>query len=285
MKIPLEHYPGMNPFVLDWLAGKPEATKFLKRWGAGVLTRARSAHVSPDLLSALDTSNRRWGLFVKNQLQQWAAGETVTLVAGQQVGFAGGPLYTLAKIASLLKMKREIESSGRSATVFFWLATEDHDFEEVARLALGEARGWLEAGVLSDTAEICGCNGVCKGKITKAITDGGLGTLHQRLHALRAGGQPPMVDLVHVGDVDMEEGGDGEPLASRVADHDDRRADAHLRVHDGAAGTVVAPELLGVEDALHERDRLVGAVDDEVGRDFRIAFGFPPHAGHSSSKR
>jgi nitrite reductase (NADH) large subunit len=32
---------------------------------------------------------------------------------------------------------------------------------------------------LPDEAEICGCNGVCKGKITKAITEGGLNTLDE----------------------------------------------------------------------------------------------------------
>ncbi|HEU5161908.1 MAG TPA: bacillithiol biosynthesis BshC, partial [Thermoanaerobaculia bacterium] len=57
-----------------------------------------------------------------------------TIVAGQQVGFAGGPLYTLAKIASLLKMKRELESAGKPVTAFFWLATEDHDYAEIASL-------------------------------------------------------------------------------------------------------------------------------------------------------
>ena len=81
-------------------------------------------------------SNRRWGLSVEPQVKAWASGSAVTLVAGQQVGFAGGPLYTLAKIASLVKMKRELERAGRPATVFFWLATEDHDFDEVAQLAV-----------------------------------------------------------------------------------------------------------------------------------------------------
>jgi uncharacterized protein YllA (UPF0747 family) len=70
---------------------------------------------------------------VRDDVERWAAGG-VTLIAGQQVGFAGGPLYTLAKIASLVKMKRELEAKGTPATVFFWLATEDHDFDEVATL-------------------------------------------------------------------------------------------------------------------------------------------------------
>ncbi|HUP44520.1 MAG TPA: bacillithiol biosynthesis BshC [Thermoanaerobaculia bacterium] len=133
MRLSLTHYPGINRFVLDWLAGSPSATSFLPRSAAAERgDRSRRA----GLVAALDASNRRWGLFVKDQLQRWAAGETVTLVAGQQVGFAGGPLYTLSKIASLLRMKREIEAAGRQATLFFWLATEDHDFEEVAQLSL-----------------------------------------------------------------------------------------------------------------------------------------------------
>ncbi|HSP33723.1 MAG TPA: bacillithiol biosynthesis BshC, partial [Thermoanaerobaculia bacterium] len=86
------------------------------------------------LADALEKSNRRWGIFAKDALDRWVRGETTTIIAGQQVGFAGGPLYTLSKIATLLRMKRDFERDGKPATVFFWLATEDHDFDEVAQL-------------------------------------------------------------------------------------------------------------------------------------------------------
>src|SRR5205823_7278142 len=119
----------MNRFVLDWLSGD---TRFLAR---GDVPR-RSRNISDDLINALDRSNRRWGSFVSDELRSWARGETITLIAGQQVGFAGGPLYTLAKLASLIRMKRDLEADGKRATIFFWLATEDHDFEEVATLRL-----------------------------------------------------------------------------------------------------------------------------------------------------
>src|SRR5688500_8041004 len=134
LRVPLEHYPGLNPFVRDWLRHDPKATVLLPR--GAQLSGGRSRAGTAGLVAALDASNRRWGLFVKDQLQRWAAGETVTLVAGQQVGFAGGPLYTIAKIASLVKMKRDLESAGKKVAVFFWLATEDHDFEEVAQLSV-----------------------------------------------------------------------------------------------------------------------------------------------------
>ena len=130
LRVPLQHYPGMNRFVLDWLGGDQ---RFLKR---KVHDRRRPSPPSADLVAALRRSNRQWGLFVERDLDAWASGQTVTLIAGQQVGFAGGPFYTLAKIATLLKMKREIEARGTPVTAFFWLATEDHDFDEVAQVSV-----------------------------------------------------------------------------------------------------------------------------------------------------
>src|SRR5687768_14032531 len=112
MRVPLTHYPGMNRFVLDWLNGDE---RFLPRQESPRRTRT----IAPELVTALDRSNRHWGIFAKEQLQRWGAGETYTIVAGQQVGFAGGPLYTLAKLASLLKMKRTLEAQGTPVTVFF----------------------------------------------------------------------------------------------------------------------------------------------------------------------
>lgn len=134
IRLPLSHYPGMNRLVLDWLAGGiPELRRFDASKGAR--REAPGAGSAPALLDALVASNRRWGSFIsRNDLRAWADGETVTLVAGQQVGFAGGPLYTLAKIASLLKIKRQLAREGRRVTIFFWLATEDHDYDEVATL-------------------------------------------------------------------------------------------------------------------------------------------------------
>lgn len=136
MRVPLTRYPGMNRFVLDWLGGDE---RFLRR--ASYVRSPRRAGNRDALANALDASNRHWGIFAKEQLQRWASGETFTLIAGQQVGFAGGPLYTLAKLASLVKMKRELEAKGTPVTAFFWLATEDHDFDEIATLNIPAKAG------------------------------------------------------------------------------------------------------------------------------------------------
>src|SRR5438552_3942425 len=125
----------MNRFVLDWLAGD---SRFLPRARPfSPLPRGEGGQRPGEgLISALDRSNRRWGSFVSDELRRWARGETITLIAGQQVGFAGGPLYTLAKIASLIRLKRDLEKDGTPVTIFFWLATEDHDYEEAATLSV-----------------------------------------------------------------------------------------------------------------------------------------------------
>jgi bacillithiol synthase len=125
MRLPLDRYPGMNRFVLDWMNGDE---RFLPR-GTPAAGRPSRRRPAGDLVDALKRSNRHWGVFP--DLEPWSRGETFTIVAGQQVGFAGGPLYTLAKLASLVKLKRNL---GKPATLFFWLATEDHDYDEVATL-------------------------------------------------------------------------------------------------------------------------------------------------------
>ncbi|HEX8255221.1 MAG TPA: bacillithiol biosynthesis BshC [Thermoanaerobaculia bacterium] len=147
MRAPLTQYPGMNKFVLDWLAGDET---FLPRASASTGGRfgrrpETSTNASRETLAnALDASNRHWGIFAKESLQRWAAGDTVTIIAGQQVGFAGGPLYTLAKLASVVKMKRTLEAEGTPVTAFFWLATEDHDFDEIATLNVPAKNGQLD---------------------------------------------------------------------------------------------------------------------------------------------
>lgn len=133
MKAPLAQYPGMNRFVLDWLTGDERFLPRAQHWSDGLSGRPGVKRPA-ELAAALDASNQQWGIFAGDAIARWANGETRTIVAGQQVGFAGGPLYTLAKIASIVRMKRDLERQGTPATALFWLATEDHDFDEVATL-------------------------------------------------------------------------------------------------------------------------------------------------------
>ncbi|RCK76697.1 MAG: hypothetical protein IGBAC_1059 [Ignavibacteriae bacterium] len=63
---------------------------------------------------------------------------TFAVVTGQQVGILGGPLYTFYKIISLIKLVEQlnIKFQGYNFIPFFWLESEDHDFEEVNKVTI-----------------------------------------------------------------------------------------------------------------------------------------------------
>ena len=57
--------------------------------------------------------------------------DTVAVVTGQQVGLFSGPAYTIFKAVTAVNLARWLDEQGIPAVPVFWLATEDHDFEEV----------------------------------------------------------------------------------------------------------------------------------------------------------
>src|SRR5579864_5438894 len=64
-------------------------------------------------------------------LRKLAEPGTVAIVTGQQVGLFSGPAYTIYKAITAARVAREMTDRGIPAVPIFWLATEDHDFDEV----------------------------------------------------------------------------------------------------------------------------------------------------------
>ena len=139
-RLPIRQYPGISQFALDLVEGKGTAGRFVHAAQLASLT-PRSRQVDSELVAVLRRANAGWGNDVGSALDRWSREATVTIVAGQQVGFAGGPLYTLVKLASMVALRRELAERGIASTLFFWMATEDHDFEEVATIVLTDGAG------------------------------------------------------------------------------------------------------------------------------------------------
>lgn len=58
---------------------------------------------------------------------------TRVVVTGQQTGLFGGPLLALVKAAAVARWAAALEAAdGQPTEAVFWMATEDHDFAEVA---------------------------------------------------------------------------------------------------------------------------------------------------------
>lgn len=58
---------------------------------------------------------------------------TVTVVTGQQAGLFGGPLFTLLKALTSIKLARRLSDEHNTTVVpLFWIDAEDHDLDEIA---------------------------------------------------------------------------------------------------------------------------------------------------------
>lgn len=57
--------------------------------------------------------------------------DCVAVVTGQQVGLFGGPLYTVYKALTAIRLSRELENRNIKSVPVFWMETEDHDLAEV----------------------------------------------------------------------------------------------------------------------------------------------------------
>jgi bacillithiol biosynthesis cysteine-adding enzyme BshC len=68
------------------------------------------------------------------------ANGAVAVLSGQQVGLFGGPAYAFYKALSAIQIARELTESGVDAVPIFWMATEDHDLDEVRHVS------WFHAG-------------------------------------------------------------------------------------------------------------------------------------------
>ena len=55
----------------------------------------------------------------------------IAVVSGQQVGLFGGPAYSVYKALTAVQIAAELTSEGIDAVPIFWMATEDHDLDEV----------------------------------------------------------------------------------------------------------------------------------------------------------
>src|SRR5438445_7018171 len=66
----------------------------------------------------------------------------VAIVSGQQVGLFSGPAYSIYKALTAVQIAEEMTRGGIPAVPVFWMATEDHDLDEVRRAT------WFDQGKL-----------------------------------------------------------------------------------------------------------------------------------------
>jgi bacillithiol biosynthesis cysteine-adding enzyme BshC len=86
----------------------------------------------------------KWGTTskIEENIHKLEQSNSMVVIGGQQAGLLLGPLYTLHKVISILQLaKQKEEELGTPVVPVFWIAGEDHDFQEVNHVFTPRATG------------------------------------------------------------------------------------------------------------------------------------------------
>lgn len=73
---------------------------------------------------------------LKENLKLLRSQDTFVVTSGHQLCLFSGPAFVIYKIAQTIKLSNELsERTNKRVLPVFWMATEDHDFEEISKLS------------------------------------------------------------------------------------------------------------------------------------------------------
>ena len=141
--LPFRQIPHTTPLFTDYLSWAPSIQPFYSRsphfseW-----LKDETAAISYDsarrsrVADILERQNRAWDASPRT-LENIARlrGGASALVTGQQVGLFGGPLFSIFKALSTVKLAQEATDAGSDCVPVFWLATTDHDLDEISHVS------------------------------------------------------------------------------------------------------------------------------------------------------
>lgn len=94
------------------------------------------------LTDVLSTLNDGWGAppSSKANIDRLKDENSVVVIGGQQAGLLTGPLYTINKIISIIQLAKQQEKALEVPVIpVFWIAGEDHDYDEINHIYLLES--------------------------------------------------------------------------------------------------------------------------------------------------
>lgn len=119
----IEGVPALAPFY----AGHYRDPDAFRRKASAVHSRLPAAHRARLVDAFIPTSDT-----AAAKLESVLAGGGLAVTTGQQTGLFGGPLYTVYKILSAIRLAESLEPLfGEPVLPVFWIASDDHDWAEV----------------------------------------------------------------------------------------------------------------------------------------------------------
>ncbi len=142
MAIPYTRVPKSSRLLLDYLYDFDRVAEFftaspfgLAGYQAVASQLAAQESERGKLADILAKQNQSFGSSpaVFNNIERLRHKGTFAVVTGQQVGLFSGPVFTLYKALTAIRLAQWLSEQGLPSVPVFWLATEDHDLVEVSQ--------------------------------------------------------------------------------------------------------------------------------------------------------
>lgn len=133
---------GGTKLIKDYLSGASDLKEFIVDFPSvdSILDVSRN-HSFPEshrqlLFEVINKQYETVGIEVPEFWSEITSNNTFTITTGHQLNLFGGPKYFIYKIISVLKLTEKLNQAQSNLTFLpvFWMATEDHDFEEINKV-------------------------------------------------------------------------------------------------------------------------------------------------------
>ncbi|NIA32104.1 MAG: bacillithiol biosynthesis cysteine-adding enzyme BshC [Actinobacteria bacterium] len=142
MEIPNKKLPGLSQLARDYLSRFEKVQNFFsadfRKWEKYNLlankVRAISRPHTQELIALLIAQNKEFNCDARTlkNIERLGDSNALVIATGQQVGLFSGPLYTVYKALTTIKLAQELERRLHLPVLsLFYLVSEDHDFAEV----------------------------------------------------------------------------------------------------------------------------------------------------------
>lgn len=152
--------PSINKFASDYVKSLPQVTDFFHYDVKDVKVYEKRYHDlmeryfnRNELKHTIEAYMSKFGLSeeVKKNLELLGQDDSVVVIGGQQAGLLTGPLYTIHKVISIIKLAEEqSELLNKPIIPVFWIAGEDHDIDEVNHVFVEQDNGFKKKSLYAD---------------------------------------------------------------------------------------------------------------------------------------
>ncbi len=141
LPVDIRRFPWIRPLAADYafnydrlspfFAGDPRSKEAWRGAIARAQSAARTRAATADVLAA-QQQRRGTPDAARAALAEFRDARAVAVVTGQQAGVFGGPLFTLLKAITAIRLAAQVRADhGVPAVAIFWIDAEDHDWAEV----------------------------------------------------------------------------------------------------------------------------------------------------------